>query len=36
MRFNELPNQSEARNAINFDLFARNPFHIHLTVAKNM
>jgi hypothetical protein len=32
----EFLNQPGTRNAINFDVFACNPFHIHLTVAKRM
>jgi hypothetical protein len=32
----EFLNQPGTRNAINFDVFACNPFYIHLTVAKRM
>ncbi len=28
-------NQPGAGHAVNFDVFPRNPFHIHLTVATN-
>jgi len=36
LRIDEPPNQLGTRHAINFDVFPCNPFHINLTVARNM